>query len=605
MRIFTRTALATALALGLAAPAMAQFSNVYFFGDSLTDMWSYKPVLPPGTGMFTTNPGPVWAQPFAQSFGFSASPANQGGNDYAYGGARVTLSPGYPATAPTGAAVPVATQIQQLLAKGPLDSNAIYSVWAGANDLFVQLSDVQSGAITAAQAQANLATAATQLAQQVGVLRAAGAQYILVGNIPDPGKTPAFAGTPVAGSVSALAGLFNSTLFAALNATDIPTIRVNAQGLLNEIVANPTAYGFVNSTAQACGTTPSLVCTQANFVAPNAAQNYVFADGVHPTTAAHAVLAQYAASIVVAPQQVGVLAEAPLAAEQANWRALDGRMLSGTNALRTPGKFEAWAAYDYSNPDLDSGFRSGDAALNTLVVGGDIKLSEHLLAGASAGFTDNKGDFGGGGYDLMQTTATVYVGYGMGPWYAGATLGGGDLDYDDVHRDITLGTASRTETGSTRGYTVAGRLLGGYWFTYDEWLHGPTARYTYQRNVVRAYQEQGAASTTMGFDQQERRSSILSLGWQASGRYANIRPYARLAWEFEMEDDERSVTAGVYGMGGRFSVPVYRPDDNWMQFSLGAAADFGKVTGYITGSGTAAKDDGDSYAITVGVRIPM
>ena len=186
MRIFTRTALATALALGLAAPAMAQFSNVYFFGDSLTDMGSYKPVLPPGTGMFTTNPGPVWAQPFAQSFGFSASPANQGGNDYAYGGARVTLSPGYPATAPTGAAVPVATQIQQLLAKGPLDSNAIYSVWAGANDLFVQLSDVQSGAITAAQAQANLATAATQLAQQVGVLRAAGAQYILVGNIPLP-----------------------------------------------------------------------------------------------------------------------------------------------------------------------------------------------------------------------------------------------------------------------------------------------------------------------------------------------------------------------------------------------------------------------------------
>jgi outer membrane lipase/esterase len=300
-----------------------------------------------------------------------------------------------------------------------------------------------------------------------------------------------------------------------------------------------------------------------------------------------------------------VLAEAPLATEQANWRALDGRMLSGTNALRTPGKFEAWAAYDYSNPDLDSGFRSGDAALNTLVVGGDIKLSEHLLAGASAGFTDNKGDFGSGGYDLMQTTATVYVGYGMGPWYAGATLGGGDLDYDDVHRDVTLGTGSRTETGSTRGYTVAGRLLGGYWFTYDEWLHGPTAKYTYQRNVVRAYQEQGAASTTMSFDQQERRSSILSLGWQASGRFANIRPYARLAWEFEMEDDERSVTAGVYGMGGSFSVPVYRPDDNWMQFSLGAAADFGKVTGYITGSGTAAKDDGDSYAITVGVRIPM
>ena len=40
-------------------------------------------------------------------------------------------------------------------------------------------------------------------------------------------------------------------------------------------------------------------------------------------------------------------------------------------------------------------------------------------------------------------------------------------------------------------------------------------------------------------------------------------------------------------------------------FNLGAAADFGKVTGYITGSATAGKSDGDSYAITLGVRVPM
>jgi len=52
-------------------------------------------------------------------------------------------------------------------------------------------------------------------------------------------------------------------------------------------------------------------------------------------------------------------------------------------------------------------------------------------------------------------------------------------------------------------------------------------------------------------------------------------------------------------------VPGYQPDDNWVQFNVGAATEFGKVTGYIAGSGTASKSDGDSYAITVGVRIPM
>ncbi len=214
MRKLQRSVLAGAIALAIAASgnAAAQFTNVYFFGDSYTDMGSFKPVLPPGTGMFTTNPGPVWAQPFAQYFGFSASPANQGGNDYAYGGARVTLLPGYPPAAPTAAAVPIATQIQQLTAKGPLDPNAIYSVWGGANDFFTQYSDFQSGKITSAEAQANLGTAAVQLAQQIAGLHAGGAQYILVWNYPDVSKLPAYAGNPAIGQINAVVSLYYTTL---------------------------------------------------------------------------------------------------------------------------------------------------------------------------------------------------------------------------------------------------------------------------------------------------------------------------------------------------------------------------------------------------------
>jgi len=234
---------------------------VYFFGDSYTDMGSFKPVLPPGTGMFTTNPGPVWAQPFAQSFGFSASPANQGGNDYAYGGARVALQPGYPPVAPTAAAVPITTQIQQLTSKGPLDPNAIYSVWGGANDFFTQLSDLQSGKITSAQAQANLATAAVQLVQQVGVLNAAGAKYILFWNYPAAANTPAYAGNPAIGQVSAFESAYSNEIYGALNASGIPTIRVNVKALVNEVIANPGAYGFTNVTARLrrwCARPPTL-----------------------------------------------------------------------------------------------------------------------------------------------------------------------------------------------------------------------------------------------------------------------------------------------------------------------------------------------------------
>ena len=40
----------------------------------------------------------------------------------------------------------VLTQISQYLATGPADSGALYSVWAGGNDLFTQLAMLQAGA---------------------------------------------------------------------------------------------------------------------------------------------------------------------------------------------------------------------------------------------------------------------------------------------------------------------------------------------------------------------------------------------------------------------------------------------------------------------------
>ena len=80
MRKFPLPRVVCAVAFAIAAgAASAQFSNFVSFGDSLSDAGSFKPVLPPGTGLFTTNPGPVWTQALAQRYGLTSSPANQGG----------------------------------------------------------------------------------------------------------------------------------------------------------------------------------------------------------------------------------------------------------------------------------------------------------------------------------------------------------------------------------------------------------------------------------------------------------------------------------------------------------------------------------------------
>ena len=605
MGVFKRALVASALGLGLATPAAAQFSNVYFFGDSLTDAGSFKPVLPPGTGLFTTNPGPVYATLVGGFYGFAVAPANQGGTDFAEGGARVTSLPGVPATFPTGTATPVATQISGFLGRGPVDPNALYFVWAGANDLFFQLGLAGAGVIPPAAVQPNLATAATDLVRTVSTLRAAGARYIVVVTLPDVGRTPAGTASGMAGTITALSSFYNSTLFAGLDAAGVQTLRLNIFALLNEVTANPAAYGFTNATAPACGATASLLCTAANLVTPNAAQTFVFADGVHPTTAAHALVAQYALAAIAAPQQIAALAEAPLAVEAANWRALDGRMTSAINAPAR-GKFEAWAAYDYANPDLNSGFLSGDGKLDTVAVGLDLKASDRLLVGAAFGYTENKVDFSRSGFKLKEATGTAYAGYGQGPWYVGGTLGASDLDYRDVHRNITLGASTRVESGTTRGYATTARLLGGYWFNAGPSLiHGPNLRVTWQDIKVRAYSEEGSASTTMSFNQQRRQSLVTSLGWQVAGTFGAFRPFARVAWEHEAKADDREVTASIYGVNGRFTVPAYRPDDNYALFTVGASTDIGRITAFINGSATGGRSDGNGYGITVGLRVPL
>lgn len=499
-------------------------------------------------------------------------------------------------------------QVQQFLAKGAVDPHALYSVWAGANDLFVQLGLAQTGAITPTQLQTNLATAAVQVVQQVGILNAAGARYIMVFNLPDVGSTPFGRGSGQGPSITALSSFFNSTLSTGLDALHVDVIRLNVFSLLNEVVADPAAFGFINASSPAC-TVPSLLCTSSTLVAPNAAQTYVFADSVHPTTATHQVIADYAASVLEAPHKIGLLAEAPLQVEQANFRAIDDRMWSSLNA-RAQNKFDAYAVYDYGNYDHSGDFDGGSDHMNTVTIGGDMKLSERLLAGIAFGYSEDKASFGdnGGGFKLNEASLTAYVGYGQGPWYVGASVGAGDLDFRNTHRTFALGGGTRTETGDTHGTNITARVLGGYWFnTTANWLHGPFARLTYQQNKVYAWSEEGTSSTAMSFGHQQRESLASSLGWQASGTFGSLRPFARVTWEKEYDNGERTIRAGLVSTGGiGFGLPALRLDDSYVLFGIGASADLGnRLIGFASVNATASKDDGNYQAVTVGVRLPL
>ena len=101
------TLVAGALAAAATSASAVPFTGVIVFGDSLSDAGAYRPGLTAlvgaqaaaGLGRFTTNPGPVWAELIAQTYGGNAAPFNAGGTNYAQGGMRVALpSPASKAT---------------------------------------------------------------------------------------------------------------------------------------------------------------------------------------------------------------------------------------------------------------------------------------------------------------------------------------------------------------------------------------------------------------------------------------------------------------------------------------------------------------------------
>jgi len=602
MRRFRPTLVAGALALAaLAGNASAQFTNTYIFGDSLSDAGQYG-------ARFTTNPGLTAAMYVGQNWGITSAPSFTGGLDYAQGGARVNSpSP----LVPTG--VPDFSVVQQVglqLSKTPfLDPRALYQIQGGANDIFVLGQQFLQGQITQAQLQAGVAQAATDLAGQVVRLRAAGAQYIVLQTLPDMGKTPdAIAGGPQAQQLftTLSQSVFNSTLNAAIGASGVQVIQFNTAALLNEIIASPSLYGFVNSTNRACTTQSSLQCTPATLVAPDTNMNYVFADGVHPTTGADLVLTQAIVSMITGPQQMAALGEAPNDVERANWRTLDSRMMSGINAPGPSGRLQAWAAYDYARPEIFGNSLSGHGDLSTISVGGDYRVTDRILAGLQFSYSDYKGDFGNGAGDfkLREPMMTIYGGYGEGPWYAGATLSLGSLDYDTT-RNIALGPTTRTETGNVGGYHNVARLLGGYWFKYRDWNHGPFAKLTWEKIVVRQFSENGSDSTALTYGQQKTDTTWSSLGWQVAGDVSGWRPFARATWEYNFDSANRQVSAKSNTLNGTYVVPGFEQDDNWWLFDVGVSKDFGGVTGFAAGNVSAGKGDGDYWAITIGIRVPL
>src|SRR5215216_700097 len=256
---------AALVAAGL-APALATaaaFDQIVVFGDSLSDNGN--------AGRFSN--GPVWVEQLGIRLGLSVAPSQIGGSNFAVGGARLD-----PSSGPSN----LRAQMDLYLRRPGRSGRILHIVFGGGNDLLA--------AVQVPGAERIVATAAASLKSIVTDLAAHGATDILVPNLPDVGMTPAIQalGERAAAEARKLTDRFNKAVDESLieiaSRHDVRVHRLDVRAMAERARADPGAFGFVNVT------TP---CT-----ALDSCEGYLFWDDVHPTTRAHARLADAALTMI-------------------------------------------------------------------------------------------------------------------------------------------------------------------------------------------------------------------------------------------------------------------------------------------------------------------
>ncbi len=576
--------LAGAIVAGLlASPAASatDFSQVVVFGDSLSDAGNISlataPQIQPPL-RFTTNPGKTSAELVADGLGLPVTASLAGGTDVAWGGAGLVNNV---AAVPT---LPQQLGMYLTATGGQADPHALYQVWGGANDIFY-LTGTSTDSTVLATGTANAAITEAGL---LGQLKAAGANYVVVYNLPDLGKTPSAAAQGAAASAGAtqLAVLYNSTLssgLSQLSGQGLNVVPVNTYGLINEVIANPGAFGLSNVTDAACGLAASSVqCGPQGAGLPysyaaGTDESYLFADGVHPTTAAHRLLSQVVLAELAAPGQISLLGEAPLASTAAQYRAIRNEMLADSQGSDT----RMFTAIDYGQQRFDRTSSSPKTSSDNvnLTLGADVRTSEHTTVGMALGIGQSMANFKGraGGYKMHDISGQLFGVYSNGGGYVGGFASFGQSNFKDIRRRIQLGPSLRTESGKADGSHLGGGVEGGWWFTMGQSLKtGPFAHVEWQTIKVDGYTEGGNDSTAMHFGRQQRDALISSLGWRLLGSWKvnelQMAPFVELAWNHDSKADPRSVHAGLNSMGGSFALSGYTPDKTWGSANIGLSA---------------------------------
>ncbi|NWA62171.1 autotransporter domain-containing protein [Pantoea sp. B9002] len=644
-------AIATLTALLTPVPALA-WDSLTVFGDSLSDSGN--------VGRFTFDGAqhPLYDEILAAHLGEDLQRSTLGGSNYAQGGA-VSV----PKLDPD---LNTQDQLAGYLAStgGRADSNGLYIHWVGANDIAVAVTNPLTASETISNsANQSVAQIKTLLDAGAGavivptvpqlgstpymiqtVLRVLGSEatpamvaaFQSLDGVTTPDKAarqqavqdaftqaadevssvPAVrdalaqqlytAWQELSEQVTALSDGYNQQEEAGLANLNGNIVRVDIAGLFDEVITNPTQYGLSNTIGIACPIGTSADECQSSTPGFSSAQDYLFADRLHPSPAVHAMIADYIQSILDAPAQVAALSQSPLMMARDTQNTLDGHLQQQRQQPASAGKFTVFGGYAGQHVDYQGdSWSDGDANTTNLTLGIGYQITDNWQTGVLFSNTNQRQEPSSNyDYKLRGNLVALYsqlTVFDQG--WINADLHYADLDFDSIERDIHIGPAKRTEQGSTSGKLLGMRVQTGWTLPITENLStGPVASYALDYGRVGGYSENSDSSTAMRYSDQTTHSQIGSVGWRIDSKQWVVNPWAQVSYNHQFGDTDSTVRAGLKSTRTSFERSVEARDKNWLDLSVGANVPLGETVNAFAGVSTVGGNS-DYHQVTWNVGV--
>ena len=391
---------------------------------------------------------------------------------------------------------------------------------------------------------------------------------------------------------------------------------------MDEIIADPGNYGFTNIDDTACtpGSNPqrpnggleSIVCgpTDSGYLSPpRTDETYLFADGSHPSGATHATVANMVISTITAPVQVSLGGEGAVEVARVHRDAVFTERMLDLGSNRSAGKWHSYARGHLGRYELESLSHLGKTQAETrvLTLGTDYRVGDALYLGAALSLGNHDNDASGAGIDSLVVTGSLHGTLIYDVFYLSAAFNAGGASID-INRSIRLGSALRTERGSTSSYQFGTDVEAGWVLGASEsYRHNLFLGVGWLNQEIDGYSENASTSTSMNFSDFERDSLVARAGYQFKGNLGlseRLLPYVRFSYERELNDDPVSVTAGSNTMSGRFTLSGFEPPSQWVNAGGGLTADIGSRTKTFVGySGRFGNGPKLNHEFSLGARI--